>query len=79
MMAALSQGIPFNIVYVLSSVFLLWFGADWLVKGASKMALSMNIQPGNYWFDSHCFWHFGTGVGSQRYGGPRRQSRNCPG
>ncbi|MCH2207184.1 MAG: calcium/sodium antiporter [Lentisphaerales bacterium] len=34
-----------NIVFVVASVFLLWFGADWLVKGASKMALSMNLQP----------------------------------
>ena len=37
--------IPISIALVLASVFLLWFGADWLVKGSSKLALSMNIRP----------------------------------
>lgn len=36
---------PISIALVLISVFLLWFGADWLVKGSSKLALSMNIKP----------------------------------
>ncbi|MCM8537791.1 MAG: calcium/sodium antiporter [Lentisphaeraceae bacterium] len=43
--AQLSSSIPVNICFVVASTFLLWFGADWLVKGASKMALSMNIKP----------------------------------
>ena len=43
--AQLFSSIPVNIVFIVASVFLLWFGADWLVKGASKMALSMNLQP----------------------------------
>jgi len=42
---ALPDNIPISIVLIIVSVFCLWFGADWLVKGASKMALSMNIQP----------------------------------
>jgi cation:H+ antiporter len=37
--------LPISVVMVLASVFLLWFGADWLVKGASKLALSMSIKP----------------------------------
>jgi len=37
--------IPISIGLVLASIFLLWFGADWLVKGSSKLALSLNIQP----------------------------------
>ena len=37
--------IPISIGLVLISVFLLWFGADWLVKGSSKLALSLNIKP----------------------------------
>ena len=37
--------IPISIGLVLLSVFLLWFGADWLVKGSSKLALSLNIRP----------------------------------
>jgi cation:H+ antiporter len=45
LLAQLSSSIPVNILFVVASVFLLWFGADWLVKGASKMALAMNIQP----------------------------------
>ncbi|NQZ56571.1 MAG: calcium/sodium antiporter [Lentisphaeraceae bacterium] len=45
MSMALPQEIPINIAFVIASVFLLWYGADWLVKGASKMALSMKIQP----------------------------------
>lgn len=36
---------PISILLVLASIFLLWFGADWLVKGSSKLALSMNIKP----------------------------------
>ena len=36
---------PISALLVLVSVFLLWFGADWLVKGSSKLALSMNIKP----------------------------------
>ncbi|MCM8530610.1 MAG: calcium/sodium antiporter [Lentisphaeraceae bacterium] len=44
-LAQLSSSIPVNICFVVASTFLLWFGADWLVKGASKMALSMNIKP----------------------------------
>lgn len=34
-----------SVILVLVSIVLLWFGADWLVKGASKLALSMNIKP----------------------------------
>lgn len=37
--------IPISILLVLASIFLLWFGADWLVKGSSKLALSLNIRP----------------------------------
>lgn len=45
LIAQLSTSIPINVGFVIVSIFLLWFGADWLVKGASKMALSLNIQP----------------------------------
>ncbi len=34
-----------SILLVVFSILLLWFGADWLVKGASKMALSINVKP----------------------------------
>ena len=39
------MNLPISVLLVLASVFLLWFGADWLVKGSSKLALSMNIRP----------------------------------
>lgn len=41
----MALSIPISVMLVLISVFLLWFGADWLVKGSSKLALSMNIKP----------------------------------
>ena len=39
------MNLPISILMVASSIFFLWYGAEWLVKGASKLALGMNIKP----------------------------------
>jgi len=34
-----------DILFFLAGLLILYFGADWLVKGASRLAITLNVQP----------------------------------